>query len=138
MGNGQARSNAATWEGSSFPAVRAQAVRVSVCSLYAASYSRRLEMLCPRVGSGDVAENYLRSDWQTRREPYAEGDVVGFVGKEISLNTKRCDAVGIVSTRAMLEGSNPDPADRYIPPMSQRISERLHSFPHFVERLCIG
>ena len=63
------------------------------------------------TGSGDVAEHYLRRDWQTRCEPYAEGDVVGIIGKQISLSTKSCHMAGIVSTRAMIEGLQPSDRD---------------------------
>lgn len=60
---------------------------------------------------GDFAEWHRRTDGEL---PFEEGDVVGFHRGQISRVTKRCEMLGIVSRKAVVEGSAPPVSERHL------------------------
>lgn len=60
---------------------------------------------------GDFAEWYKLA---ARQAPFEEGDVVGFSGGKITRKTTGCAMLGIVSRKAVVEGSAPPPSERHL------------------------
>ena len=60
---------------------------------------------------GDFAEWYRRA---ARQAPFEEGDVVGFSRGRITRKTTGCAMLGIVSRKAVVEGSAPPPSERHL------------------------
>ena len=62
-------------------------------------------------GQGDFAEWHRRASGES---PFEEGDVVGFRRGCITRNTQGCSALGIVSRKAVVEGTTPLEAERHL------------------------
>ena len=60
---------------------------------------------------GDFAEYHRRADGEP---PFEEGDVVGFTRGLISRSTRRCEMLGIISRKAVIEGSAPPESERHL------------------------
>jgi hypothetical protein len=60
---------------------------------------------------GDFAEWHRRADGEA---PFEEGDVVGFRRGRIGRKTRGCDILGVVSRKAVVEGSAPPMAERHL------------------------
>eukprot|EP01043_Picozoa_sp_COSAG02_P053103 COSAG02_NODE_5819_length_4016_cov_1.859586_1_plen_566_part_00 len=60
---------------------------------------------------GDFAEWYRLA---ARQAPFEEGDVVGFCRGRITRKTTGCAMLGIVSRKAVVEGSAPPPSERHL------------------------
>lgn len=60
---------------------------------------------------GDFAEWYKLA---ARQAPFEEGDVVGFSRGRITRKTTGCAMLGIVSRKAVVEGSAPPPSERHL------------------------
>ena len=62
-------------------------------------------------GQGDFAEWHRRASGE---DPFEEGDVVGFRRGCITRNTHGCSALGVVSRKAVVEGTTPPEAERHL------------------------
>jgi hypothetical protein len=60
---------------------------------------------------GDFAEWYKLA---ARQAPFEEGDVVGFSRGRITRKTTGCAMLGVISRKAVVEGSAPPPAERHL------------------------
>ena len=60
---------------------------------------------------GDFAEYHRRADGEP---PFEEGDVVGFRRGVLSRKTTNCSMLGIISRKAVVEGSAPPESERYL------------------------
>jgi hypothetical protein len=60
-------------------------------------------------GQGDFAEYHRRADGEP---PFEEGDVVGFRRGVLSRKTTNCSMLGIISRKAVVEGSAPPKSER--------------------------